>query len=123
MSTVTRRFDGALPDRPVTVIGDVTAAPLSGIDTSAVFSKDVPSPPPPSPGREPTFTPAHASCTALYSALSVPYSSPAAARMPVRAAASLVGEVNFVVSARNQIFSALPRPMPVTGRPSEVGES
>ncbi len=86
MSTVTARFDGALPVRPDTVTDDVTAAPLSGIDTSAVFSNDVPPPPPP-PERAPTATAAHASCTALYSAPVVPYSSPAAASVPVRAAA------------------------------------
>ena len=56
-----------------------------------------------------TLTAAHALFTAAYSALLAPYSSEAAARVPVRAAAYLVLEVNLVVIARYQIFSALAR--------------
>src|SRR5262245_51165554 len=86
MSTVTWRLFGAFPVLPETVMFEVTAGPLSGMETGVVFSYDVPPPPPP-PDREPTAMAAHASCTALYSVLVVPYSSPAAARVPVRALA------------------------------------
>ncbi|CAM5473702.1 hypothetical protein SGLAM104S_05886 [Streptomyces glaucescens] len=42
MSTPTRRAAGAFPVRPVTGTAEVTAAPLSGMATSAVFSNVVP---------------------------------------------------------------------------------
>ncbi len=42
MSTPTWSAAGALPVTPLTVTEEVTAAPLSGICTSAVFSKTVP---------------------------------------------------------------------------------
>src|ERR1044072_3953670 len=49
MSTPTWRVEGALPVRPLTVIGDSTAEPLSGMETAEVLVKVVPPVEPPDP--------------------------------------------------------------------------
>ncbi|OSY49958.1 hypothetical protein BG846_04424 [Streptomyces fradiae ATCC 10745 = DSM 40063] len=87
MSTPTFRAEGALPVTPVTLTDEVTAAPASGMLTSAVFSKTLPPGSPPPPGRAPTLTPAQACSTARTSGLPAPYSSVATATVPARAPA------------------------------------
>lgn len=85
MSTVTWRAAGALPVRPVTVMSEVTAAPAVGDrDDRGVLEGGAAAA---AAGAGADRDAYQASWTALYSALLVPYSSPATARVPVRAPA------------------------------------